>query len=288
MTALRQQMDADMVVRGMAAKTREAYLGAVVGLVRFYRRSPDQISDAEVQSYLLHLIQERKRAWSTCNIAVHGLRFFYHVTLKRDRSTFSIPASRQPAKVPHILSTDDVRRILAATSNLKHHVMLATTYGAGLRVNELVHLRVTDIDAARMTIRVEHGKGAKDRYTLLSVRLLDELRTYWRQYRPRTWLFAGQRTDQPMDPSGIQRAYTAAKRRAGVTKRGGIHGLRHAFATHLLEAGVDVPTIQRLLGHRALSTTSRYFHLAHPTLLAHRSPLDLLDGPSTSAPTAQA
>jgi len=288
MTALRRQMDADMVLRGMAVKTREAYLAAVVGLVRFYRRSPDQISDTEVQTYLLHLIQERKRAWSTCNIAVHGLRFFYHVTLKRDRTTFSIPAPRQPAKVPHILSTDDVRRILAATSNLKHHAMLATTYAAGLRVNELVHLRVTDIDSARMTIRVEQGKGAKDRYTLLSVRLLDELRTYWRQERPRTWLFAGQRTDQPMDPSGIQRAYTAAKRRAGVTKRGGIHGLRHAFATHLLEAGVDVPTIQRLLGHRALSTTSRYFHLAHPTLLAHRSPLDLLDSPSTGSPAAQA
>jgi site-specific recombinase XerD len=208
--------------------------------------------------------------------------------LKRDRTSFSIPAPRQPVKVPHILSTDDVRRILAATSNAKHHVMLATTYAAGLRVNELVHLRVTDIDSARMTIRVEQGKGAKDRYTLLSVRLLDELRAYWREARPRTWLFPGRSTDQPMDASGIQRAYTAAKQRAGVTKPGGIHGLRHAFATHLLEAGVDVPTIQRLLGHRALSTTSRYFHLAHPTLLAHRSPLDLLDGASTTSPTAQA
>jgi len=145
-----------------------------------------------------------------------------------------------------------------------------------------------DIYSARMTIRVEQGKGAKDRYTLLSVRLLDELRTYWRQHRPRTWLFAARGGDQPLDPSGIQRAYTAAKRRAGVTKPGEIHGLRHAFATHLLEAGVDVPTIQRLLGHRALSTTSRYFHLAHPTLLAHRSPLDLLDDPATPSPTAQA
>ena len=157
MTALRRQMDADMVVRGMAVKTREAYLAAVVGLVRFYRRSPDQISDAKVQTYLLHLIQDRKRAWSTCNIAVHGLRFCYHVTLKRDRSTFSIPTSRQPARIPHILSTDDVRRILAATSNPKHHAMLATAYAAGLRVNELVHLRVADIDSTRMTIRVELG-----------------------------------------------------------------------------------------------------------------------------------
>jgi len=288
MTELRRRMDNDMVLRGMATKTREAYLGAVTGLARYYRRSPDQITADEVQAYLLNLLQVRKRAWSTVNIAVHGMRFLYHVTLKHDQVAFSIPAGRQPAKVPHILSTDDVRRILAATSNLKHHVMLATTYAAGLRVNELVHLRVTDIDSARMTIRVEQGKGAKDRYTLLSVRLLEELRIYWRQDRPRTWLFAARGTNRPMDPSGIQRAYTAAKRRAGVTKPGGIHGLRHAFATHLLEAGVDVHTIQRLLGHRALSTTSHYFHLAHPTLLAHRSPLDLLDAPSTPSPTAQA
>lgn len=205
------------------------------------------------------------------------------MTLKRDRAAFAIPASRQPAKVPHILSTDDVRRILAATANSKHHAMLATAYAAGLRVNELVHLRVTDIDSTRMTIRVEQGKGAKDRYTLLSVRLLDELRIYWRQERPRSWLFASQDSDQPPDPSGIQKVYTVVKRRAGITKPGGIHGLRHAFATHLLEAGVDVHTIQRLLGHRALSTTSRYFHLAHPTLLAHRSPLDLLDVTAATA-----
>jgi integrase/recombinase XerD len=288
MTELRQRMDNDMVLRGMSAKTREAYLAAVTGLARYYRRSPDQISEGEVQAYLLELLQVRHRAWSTVNIAVHGLRFLYHVTLKHDGVAFSIPAPRQPAKVPHILSTDDVRGILAATGNPKHHAMLATAYASGVRLNELVHLRVADIDSARMTIRVEQGKGAKDRYTLLSVRLLDELRVYWRQYRPRTWLFAARGHDAPMDPSGIQRAYAAAKRRARVTKPGGIHGLRHAFATHLLEAGADVPTIQRLLGHRALSTTSRYFHLAHPTLLAHRSPLDLLEVPSSPSPTAQA
>jgi integrase/recombinase XerD len=288
MTALRAQMDADMVVRGMAVKTREAYLAAVASLARFYQRPPDQISEAEVQAYLLHLIRDRHRSWSTCNIVVHGLRFLYHVTLKRDRVTFAIPGRRQPGKIPHILSTEDVRRILAATTNPKHHVMLATTYAAGLRVSELVHLRVSDIDSARMTIRVEQGKGAKDRYTLLAATLLDELRAYWRQERPRTWLFAARGSDRPLDPSGIQRAYTVAKRRAGIVKPGGIHALRHAFATHLLEAGVDVPTIQRLLGHRALSTTSRYFHLAHPTVLGHRSPLDLLAEPATPAPSAQA
>lgn len=288
MTELRRRMDNDMVLRGMAPKTREAYLGAVTGLARYHRRPPDQISADEVQAYLLELLQVRKRAWSTVNIAVHGLRFLYHVTLKQDQVAFSIPAGHPPATLPHILSTEDVRRILAATTNVRHHAMLATTYAAGLRVSELVHLRVTDIDSARMTIRVEQGKGRKDRYTLLSVRLLDELRTYWRQDRPRTWLFAVPGEDHPPDVSGIQRAYRAAKRRAGVTKRGGIHGLRHAFATHLLEGGVDVPPIQRLLGHRALSTTSRYFHLTQPMVLAHRSPLDLLVDCATRTPTAQA
>lgn len=288
MTELRRRMDQDMVLRGMSERTREAYLGAVRGLARYYRRPPDQISADEVQAYLLELLQVRKRAWSTVNIAVHGLRFLYHVTLKRDAMTFSIPSGHAPATLPHILSTDDVRRILAATTHVRHHAMLATTYAAGLRVNELVHLRVADIDSARMTIRVEQGKGRKDRYTLLSRRLLDELRAYWRQDRPRLWLFAVPGASQPPDVSGIQRAYRTAKRRAGVTKRGGIHGLRHAFATHLLEAGVDVPTIQRLLGHRALSTTARYFHLTQPAVLAHRSPLDLLDGCATPTPAAQA
>jgi len=288
MTELRRRMDQDMVLRGMSERTREAYLGAVRGLARYYRRPPDQITAEEVQAYLLELLQVRKRAWSTVNIAVHGLRFLYHVTLKRDAMTFSIPSGHAPATLPHILSTDDVRRILAATPNVRHHAMLATTYAAGLRVNELVHLRVADIDSARMTIRVEQGKGRKDRYTLLSRRLLDELRAYWRQDRPRPWLFAVPGTSHPPDVSGIQRAYRTAKRRAGVSKRGGIHGLRHAFATHLLEAGVDVPTIQRLLGHRALSTTARYFHLTQPAVLAHRSPLDLLDGCATPTPAAQA
>jgi len=279
MTALRRQMDQDMVVRGMADKTREAYLAAVTGLVRFYRRAPDQISDQEVQTYLLHLMQERKRSWSTCNIAVHGLRFLYHVTLKREATAFSIPRATQPMQLPEILSREEVHRILAVVRNPKHHAMLATTYAAGLRVSEVVHLRVGDIDSARMVIRVEQGKGAKDRYTLLSARLLEELRAYWRQARPRRWLFPGTCADRPMDITGVQRAYGLAKLRAGVTKRGGIHGLRHAFATHLLEAGVDLQTIQRLLGHRSITTTTRYGHVTPLALTAQAARLDLLPAP---------
>jgi len=285
MTELRRRMDNDMIIRGMADKTREAYLWAVTGLAKFHRRSPDQISDEEVQAYLLHLIRDRHRAWSTCNIVVQGLRFLYHTTLKRERTTFTIPSPRQSGKLPVLLSREEIQRLLAATQTRKQYTILATTYGAGLRHGEVIHLRVSDIDGARLTIRVEQGKGGKDRYTLLSARLLEILRAYWRLSHPTGWLFPGKGDERPMDPSTVQRLYGAAKARAGITKPGGIHSLRHAFATHLLEMGVDIHTIQRLLGHGHISTTMRYFHLAQPILTAHRSPLDLLDPLPERPPT---
>lgn len=284
MTELRRRMDEDMIVRGFADRTRETYLWAVTGLARYYRRSPDRISDAEVQAYLRHLLQERRRSWSTCHIVVHGLRFFYHTTLKRDRTTFSIPSPRQPGKLPALLSREEVQRLIAHAATPKQRTMLMTTYAAGLRLNEVLHLRVGDIDSARMTIRVEQGKGGKDRYTILSAHLLEALRAYWASARPVTWLFPSPRGSQPMDPSGLQRAYHRAKRRAGVTKPGGIHALRHAFATHLLDAGVDLHTIQRLLGHRSITTTTRYWHLTHASLTSQAARLDLLDRPAPTSP----
>jgi len=160
MTELRRRMDEDMVVRGMADRTRETYLWAVEGLARYYRRSPDQISDQEVQDYLRHLLQDRHRSWSTVHIVVHGLRFFYHTTLKRDRTTFEIPGPRQPVQLPVVLSAEEIARVLEQTTSRKHRTMLLTTYAAGLRLNEVIHLRVRDIDSTRMMIRVEHGKGA--------------------------------------------------------------------------------------------------------------------------------
>lgn len=288
MTELRQRMSDDMQVRRMAEKTQEAYLWAVTGLARYYRRSPDQITETEVQAYLLHLIRDRRRAWSTCNIVVNGLRFFYHVTLKRDRPTFAIPGARTPSTMPEILSREDVHRIIAALPTSKHRALVVTAYATGLRVNELVHLKVTDIDTARGTIRVEQGKGAKDRYTLLTPHLLTELRAYWRIARPAEWLFPGRDGTHPIDSSGVGRVYQAAKRRAGVTKRGGMHGLRHAFATHLLDAGVDLHTLQHLLGHGSIDTTTRYLHAAEPAALAQRAALDLLTpiGPLTALPPA--
>ncbi len=284
MTELRRRMDEDMIVRGMADRTREMYLWAVTGLAKYYRRSPDQIADEEVQRYLLHLIRDRHCAWSTCNIVVHGLRFFYHTTLKRERTTFCIPSPRQPGRLPALLSREEVQRLIAHAPNVKQRTMLLTTYAAGLRLSEVLHLQVRHIDSARMATRVEQGKGRKDRDTLLPPRLLEALRAYWTVHRPTGWLFPGKDPSRPMHPSSLQKAYHTAKRGAGITKPGGIHALRHAFATHLLDAGVDLHTIQRLLGHRSITTTTRYLQLTHASWTSQAARLDLLADPPPVPP----
>jgi site-specific recombinase XerD len=281
MGALRKQMDEDLLVNGMSVRTRESYLYSVTGLAKFYRRSPDRISEAEVQSYLVYLLQERKLAWSSCNIVLNALKFLYRVTLKRAQSDFRLPTPRQPQKLPQILSREEVAALIENTLNLKHCAILMTAYGAGLRLNEICHLKVTDIDSDRMTIRVEQGKGAKDRYTLLSPRLLAELRRYWIAYRPKEWLFTRKDRTRPISDGTVHRIYHAAKARARISKEGGIHSLRHAFATHLLEAGVDIHTIQRLMGHGHISSTLRYFHLARKHLANTPSPLELLERSDT-------
>ena len=280
MSALRTQMEADMAIRGLAYRTREAYVGSVAKLAKHYGRAPDQISEAEVQRYLLYLIEERELAHSSCNIVCSGLEFFYRVTLKRRETEFCLPRPKVPSKLPQILSREEVAALFDKTMNLKHRAFLMTTYGGGLRLQEACQLKVGDIDSDRMTLRVECGKGAKDRYTLLSPRLLAELRRYWMTQRPRLWLFPAARdSEQPLSRNSAQRIYYTAKERAGISKGGGIHALRHAFATHLLEAGVDVHTIQRLMGHGSLSTTARYFHLAQKHLSGTASPLELLERP---------
>jgi integrase/recombinase XerD len=278
---LRTRMIDDMTLRGMAAKTQDAYQRAVSGLAAHYHRSPERITDREVQAYLLHLMRERKLSWSSCNVAVYGLRFFYHQTLGREKTTFHIPGPRKPSKLPEILSRQEVARLFTHTGLPRHRVLLMTAYAAGLRVSELVHLRVRDIDSDRMMIRVEQGKGAQDRYTVLSPRLLEELRRYWRLERPAPWLFPRRRAARPMNYTTAERTYIAAKQRAGIAKAGNIHALRHAFATHLLEAGTDLHTIQRLLGHRHISSTTRYLHLARKDVTDRSSPLDLLDLPES-------
>ena len=282
MSKLRKQMEADMALRGLAYRTRQAYIESVVKLAKFYRRSPVRITEGEGESYRRHLLQERKLAHSSCNVVASALQFLYRVTLKHPEAEFNLPRPRVPQRLPQILSREEVAALFEHTSNLKHRAFLMTTYGGGLRLLEACRLKVADIDSDRMTLRVEQGKGAKDRYTLLSPRLLKELRRYWIAHRPALWLFPSPRVrEQPLSTHTAHRIYHAAKDRAGITKAGGIHALRHAFATHLLEAGVDVHTIQRLLGHGSLSTTARYFHLAQKHLSGANSPLDLLQPPDT-------
>lgn len=278
MSALRKQMQADMAVRGLAPRTQKAYIDAVAAIARHYHRSPDTLSIVEIEQYLHHLITERQRSWSTTNQAVCALRFLFHVTLKRPEVALAIPMRRTGSKQPEILSRDEIASILNAARQLMHRTFLMTAYAAGLRVGEACHLRCADIDAQRMMLRVVSGKGGKDRYTLLSAPLLAQLRLYWKVTRPASWLFPKpSRPDQPLDICTAQRIFYRCKRYAGVAKQGGIHSLRHAFATHLLESGVDLHTICRLLGHSDISTTTRYLHLKQADLTQSGSPLDLLE-----------
>jgi site-specific recombinase XerD len=279
MGALRDRMIRDMTVRGFSPRTHESYIRQVVGLARYYRRPPDQLSDDEVQTYLAMLFTERKRAWSTCAQAAHAFRFLYHVTLGRPHTEFRVPAPRQPQRLPEILSRQEVGRLLEACDTPRDRLLLATTYAAGLRVSEVVALKVSDIDADRMTVRVEQGKGRKDRYVPLSPRLLHDLRADGRTVAPPLWVFANRPGTKPIDVTVAQKVYAFAKRRAGLQKHGGIHALRHAYATHLIEAGRDVHYVQHLLGHRHVTTTMRYFHLSQARALATGSPLDLLEPP---------
>ena len=277
MQPLRLQMQRDMKLRGLASRTQESYIAAVAALARHFRCSPDLLSVDQIQSYVLHLLEERRLSWSSCNLAICAFRFFYGVTLKRGDFALEIPHGRSPQRQPDILSRAEVMRLLDAASHLPARVLLKTTYAAGLRLSEVIALRWSDIDSDRMTLRVEQGKGAQDRYTVLSAGLLSELRAYWKQCRPQgPWMFPGRDPGTAICDSTVQRVYTRTKQKAGITKRGGIHALRHAFATHLLEAGIDLRMIQRFMGHRSLGTTQRYLHLTQSHLQDKASALDLL------------
>jgi site-specific recombinase XerD len=279
MTPLRQKMIDNMKLRGFAPNTQEAYVAAVAGLAKYYNRSPDKLDSEKVQRYLLHLIEERRLAWNSCNVAAAGLRFFYIETLKWHPTAIVIPPKRKKTQLPEILSRQEIERLFVSTMNRKHRVMLMTAYGAGLRVSELVAMKVRDIDSQRMMIRVEQGKGNKDRYTILSRRLLSELRDYWKIYRPPAWMFSSKEQNQHVCRETAQRIYYECKERAGITKGRGIHMLRHCFATHLLEAGVDLRTIQILMGHSSIRSTSLYLQLTSKRLSSTQSPLDLLEIP---------
>lgn len=278
MSQLRQRMDDAMVLRGFAARTRESYLQCVTALARHFRRSPDQLDAAQIQDYLLYLIRERKLAYATVNQAACAFRFLFDEVLGQSWARLDIPMAKVPQRLPQVLARAEVVRLFGACTRVRSRTLLMTTYAAGLRVSEVCALQVCDIESApdRMCIKVRHAKGGKERYTLLSPQLLQTLRDYWRAARPRCWLFPNPDGDKPIAISTAQRIYGAARDAAGLPAGGGIHTLRHSFATHLLESGVDLHTIQQLLGHRHIATTMRYLHLAQSRLSATPSPLELL------------
>lgn len=285
MGELRDRMVQDMRVRNLSVRTIESYVAAVRGLAKYYGKSPDMLSDDEVHRYLIHVREERKLSGSSCQLIRCGLRFLYGVTLQQPQVCLKVPPARQPQKLPEILSREEVSSILEATRTLRERLLLMLAYGGGLRVSEVVHLSWSDLDRERGLIRVDQGKGDKDRYTVLPRCVREVLDRYRRVYPPSgEWVFA-QRTnaERALDPTIVQKIYGSCKRAAGVEKHGGIHALRHAFATHSLELGCDLPTLQRMLGHTDIRTTMRYLHVTTGMIAQRVSPLDQI-GVAPAAP----
>jgi len=277
MTMLRQWMKEDMQVRNLSPHTQDSYLRQVSQFACYFRKSPDQLGPEDIRTYQIYLTKEKKLAPASIHVAVGALRFFYKVTLKRDWIFQEIlPLPKKPQKLPVILSPEEVLHFLPCVQQLNHRVILTSCYAAGLRISEAVRLNAPAIDSQRMVIRVEQGKGQKDRYVMLSARLLDILRNYWEAARPKDWLFPGDQPGQPISRNAVEHACMRAHRVSGLTKPVTPHSLRHAFAVHLLESGTDVRTIQLLLGHRSLATTARYLRIATTKVCATSSPLDLL------------
>ena len=285
MTNLRQRMTEDMQVRNLALNTQTCYLEQVSRFARHFHKSPEELGPEEIRAYQLYLTNEKKLAPSSILIAVSALRFLYKVSLKREWPFDEvIPAPKKPQKLPVILSPEEVLHFLGCVASPKHRAILTTCYAAGLRISEALRLKPSHIDGQRMVIRVEQGKGQKDRYVMLSPKLLETLRAFWRAARPKEWLFVGRIPGQPMDRSAVEQACQKARRVSGIRKPIGPHSMRHAFAVHLLESGTDVRTIQLLLGHRSLATTARYLRIATSKVCSTSSPLDLLPHPVCTDP----
>ena len=281
MTSLRQRMLEDMRVRRLSPFTQRTYVETVARFARYFKRSPERLGPEQIRAYQVYLSTERGLATSSLLVAVSALRFLYRVTLQK-RWSFDdvIPAPKKPQALPVVLSPQEVVRFLDAVKPAKHRAILTACYAAGLRISEAIALTVSAIDSERMVLRIAKGKGQKDRYVMLSPKLLAILRDWWKVQRPRHWLFPGERPEAPITRSAVQLACGIASRRARLGKAVTPHLLRHSFAVHLLEAGTDLRTIQLLLGHRSLQTTARYLRVATTTVCSTTSPLDLLPRPT--------
>jgi integrase/recombinase XerD len=276
MTLLRQRMLEDLRIRNYAPTTVRCYIRAVAEFAQHFNKPPDQLGPEEIRSWQLYLLNEKRVKLSTYIQAVCALRFFYRNTLHQKIEIDRIPLPRYEKKLPVILSKTEVKALLEAPTNLKHRAMLATMYGAGLRVSEVAKLRVSDLDRERRVIWVRGGKGRKDRQVMLAEPLREVLAAYWRWKRPAEWMFPGKKPDCPIGTNSVFKACVKAARKAGITKPIHPHSLRHAFATHLLDEGVSLLVIQALLGHAHLKTTAGYLHLSDSAVRSTRSPLETL------------
>jgi site-specific recombinase XerD len=274
----------------MSPKTQDAYVRVVRDLALHCHKAPDLVTDDEIKAYLFYLAQERHLAASSVNVAVSGMRCFYDLVLHRECEHLGrvLPRRLKAIRRPRVYSIAELERLFTlGCVHPKHRAFLMSVYGGGLRLGEACRLKPGHIDSARMQIRVEEGKGRKDRYTLLSPCLLAELRDYYRRFRPKEWLFFGRDPNQALPSATGQKIFYLAQRRAGLPDKGGLHSLRHSFATHLLESGVEITVVQRLLGHSSLSTTSVYLHVRQERLAQIQSPLQLLQL-SKASPLSQA
>ncbi len=273
MGKLRDQMLADLQLRGATTRTQETYLREASNLAKYFNRSPEELGEDELKEYMLYMMKERHLSDGTYRFYVAALKFLYRTTLKREWMVDKIKCPKRRRKLPIVLDLSEVESLFSVTKNLKHKAMLMITYSSGLRVSETARLKMTDIDSKRMTVRIKQGKGG-DRYSILSQTALEQLRQYWKKYRPTEWLFDGQKKDDHITPYTIQHVFYAAKKRARITKPASVHTLRHSFATHLIEAGTSLHHVQLLLGHRSPTTTTVYLHVSRLNLSQVISPLD--------------
>ncbi|MBM3149081.1 MAG: integrase [Chloroflexi bacterium] len=276
MGKLKDQMEMDMKLRRFSPKTISCYLACMRNVAIYFGKSPAELDEEEIRKYLHHLIEERNVSQAVISQSYSALKFFFEKTLQKPWNVSKIPRSKQRKKLPQVLSKHEVESIFSVTTNLKHRAILMTIYAAGLRVGEATRLKVSDIDSGRMAIRVNEGKGLKDRYTLMGERNLEVLRLYYKAYRPSEWLFPGRSSSDPVSISSVQRVFKSSLHKAGIKKKASVHTLRHCFATHLLESGTDLYYIQRLLGHGSARTTSVYLHITGKDLSKIKSPIDLL------------
>lgn len=274
------KMKMDMELRGYSPITVKYYLDHVERRTSHFSKSPELLSVDEIREYLHYCIMERHLSEGTVNTIYSAIKFFFEKTLERDWKVEKISRIKEGRKLPSVLSQSEVKAVLDATENLKHKALLMTIYASGLRVSEAANLRVTDIDSKNMQIFIDQGKGKKDRYSLLSKTNLEVLRTYWKRYQPKTYLFPGKTAGSSISVRTIQKVFEAAKEKVGIKKKVSVHTLRHSFATHLLEAGTDICYIQKLLGHTDINTTTIYLHLRRMDLLNIKSPMDMLAGTS--------